>query len=77
MGNEIQNGHLLMDFLQNVTCCSYKTSGDGFIPQAVRFALAFGKGIHLMGWIILICAIVLVIAAIAAADIDISDLLPF
>lgn len=30
-----------------------------------------------MGWIILIAAIVLVIAIIVAADIDISDLLPF
>jgi hypothetical protein len=30
-----------------------------------------------MGSIILICAIVLVIALIVAADIDLSDLLPF
>ncbi len=29
-----------------------------------------------MGWITLICAIVLVIAVIVAAEIDISDLLP-
>jgi hypothetical protein len=30
-----------------------------------------------MGWIMLICAIVLVIAVFVAADIDLSDLLPF
>jgi len=30
-----------------------------------------------MGWIVLICVIVLVIAVIVAADLDISDLLPF
>ena len=30
-----------------------------------------------MGWIILICVIVLVIAVFVAADIDLSDLLSF
>jgi hypothetical protein len=30
-----------------------------------------------MGWIILICTIVLIIIVIVAADLDISDLLPF
>jgi hypothetical protein len=35
------------------------------------------RGRNLMEWIILICVIVLVIAAMVATDIDISDLLPF
>jgi hypothetical protein len=30
-----------------------------------------------MGWIVLIGAVVLVIAVIVAADLDLSDLLPF